>query len=48
MARYLGAKNIDAVELNPQLVSLVRDTHAGFAGRLFSADNVRVVTGGRG
>jgi hypothetical protein len=43
-ARYLGAGQIDAVELNPQIVKLVRDTYADFAGHLLSADNVQVIT----
>jgi len=43
-ARQLGAGQIDAVELNPQMVELVRETHADFAGRLFNADNVRLFT----
>jgi len=43
-ARELGARQIDAVELNPQMVELVQHTYADFAGRLFNADNVRLFT----
>jgi SAM-dependent methyltransferase len=43
-ARLLGAQQIDAVELNPQIAALVRDRYAGFAGHLYDADNVRVAT----
>jgi spermidine synthase len=41
-ARYFETEQIDAVELNPQLITLVRDTHREFAGNLFSAENVNV------
>jgi hypothetical protein len=41
-ARELGARHIDSVELNPQIATLVKDTHAEFAGRLFNADNVEL------
>jgi hypothetical protein len=43
-ARQLGAGHIDAVELNPQIVTLVKDTYADFAGHLLDADNVRIFT----
>lgn len=40
---FHGAAAVTAVEVNPQLVSLVRDDYAGFAGHLYEAPNVRVV-----
>jgi hypothetical protein len=43
-ARQLGAGHIDAVELNPQIVTLVKDTYADFAGQLLNADSVRIIT----
>jgi len=43
-ARYHGVKQIDAVEINPQLVTLVRDQYSEYSGYLFTADNVRVIT----
>ncbi len=43
LARYHGARAVDAVELNPQVVDLVRRDHADFAGRLYDAPGVRVV-----
>jgi len=42
-ASYLGAEQVDAVELNPQIIDLVRDSYAEFAGLLYSADNVHVI-----
>ena len=42
LARLFAAPSIDAVELNPQTVALVRDEFAGFAGELYSAPTVRV------
>ncbi|WP_280155309.1 SAM-dependent methyltransferase [Piscinibacter sp. XHJ-5] len=36
-AHFHGAARIDAVELNPQVVDLVRHRHAGFAGDLYSS-----------
>ncbi|GIX49335.1 MAG: hypothetical protein KatS3mg131_3546 [Candidatus Tectimicrobiota bacterium] len=41
-ARYFGARRIDAVELNPQLVALVRGPFAEFTGGLYDAPQVRV------
>ena len=35
---------IDAVELNPQTIALVRDTYAEFAGAIYSRPDVRVHT----
>ena len=42
LALHHGAAAVDAVELNPQLVGLVRDTHAAFAGHLYTRDDVAV------
>lgn len=42
MAIYHCAINIDAVELNPQVVNLLREVHPGFAGHLYQRDDVRV------
>ncbi len=39
---YHGARSIDAVELNPQMVGLVRDTYADFAGHLYQRPEVAV------
>lgn len=41
-ALVLGARTVDAVELNPQVVALVRDTYRGFAGDLYGDPRVRV------
>jgi hypothetical protein len=41
-AIYHGARAIDAVELNPQVVDLVQRRFADFSGRPFSAPAVRV------
>jgi spermidine synthase len=45
LALYAGASQVDAVELNPQITELVRDTHAVFAGRIFDDPRVAVHTG---
>lgn len=45
LARYHGAGAIEAVELNPHMVELVRSTHADFAGGLYSADGINVHIG---
>ena len=42
LARFHGARTIDAVELNPQMVDLVRRDFAGFAGGVFEVPGVRV------
>lgn len=42
LAYYHSADAIDAVELNPQVVDLVRDKYAGFAGGLYNLKNVRI------
>jgi hypothetical protein len=39
---YHRAKQIDAVELNPQVVDLVQHRFAGFSGKPYSAPGVRV------
>ncbi len=41
-ALYQGAARIDAVELNPQVVRLVEEVHADFAGNLYQRPEVRV------
>lgn len=41
LARLHGARTIDAVELDPLMISLVRDTFGDYAGHLYSAENVR-------
>src|SRR6266536_4384021 len=49
LALYHRAARIDAVELNPQLVRLVRDIFADFAGHLYDRPDVRVrLSEGRG
>ncbi len=45
LALYHRAAAVDAVELNPQLVDLVRNTHADFTGRLYRRDDVSVHVG---
>jgi spermidine synthase len=42
LARLHGARTIDAVEVNPQMVDLVRRDFADFAGNILSAEGVRV------
>ncbi len=39
---YHGARQIDAVELNPQMVHLVQQDHRDFAGRIFGMPEVQV------
>ncbi len=41
-ALFHRARQVDAVELNPQMAELVRRDHADFAGRLFQAPGVRL------
>ncbi len=41
-ALYHGADRVDAVELNPQMVALVRDAYRDFAGGLYQHERVRV------
>ena len=40
-----GARAVDAVELNPQIARLVRDTHGAFAGNLYGRGEVRLHIG---
>ena len=42
LARLHRARGIDAVEVNPQMVDLVRRDFAEFAGNILSADGIRV------
>ena len=42
MAHYHQAKRIDAVEMNPQVVDLVRRVHADFAGHIYQKDTVNI------
>ncbi len=42
LARYHGARAVEAVELNPAMAALVRDSHAEFAGGLYAAPAVRL------
>ncbi|MGI9236415.1 MAG: SAM-dependent methyltransferase, partial [Woeseiaceae bacterium] len=44
LALYHGADNVDAVELNPQMIQLVRETHADFAGLVYDDPRVAVHT----
>ena len=43
-ALYLGTQHIDAVELNAQIVDLVRDTYGAFAGDIYRDPRVQVIT----
>jgi spermidine synthase len=45
LALYHDAQHIDALELDPQLVQLVRDRYAEFAGHLYERPEVRVHIG---
>jgi SAM-dependent methyltransferase len=42
MALYNQARRIDAVELNPQVINLVKRVHADFAGHLYQSEGVKV------
>ena len=44
LALYNGARRVDAVELNPQMTELVRDTYADFAGQLYDDPRIMVHT----
>lgn len=44
-ARYHSAGQIDAVELNPQLIELVKDDYRAFAGNLYTQANVNIHIG---
>lgn len=41
-ALYHHASHVDAVELNPQIIELVQQDYADFAGRLYEQDNVKI------
>ena len=41
-ALSLGAARLDAVEMNPQVIDLLRGPYAGYAGRVYDRTNVRV------
>lgn len=41
-ARFHAVKHIDAVELNPQIVNLLRRDYAQFSGDLYNDDNIHV------
>src|SRR5262245_36020872 len=45
LALYHDAHSIDAVELNPQLIELVRGRYADFAGHLYERQGVRAHVG---
>lgn len=40
-ARYHGAKQIDAVEINPQVISLITEDYAQFSGGIYDNDITR-------
>jgi hypothetical protein len=42
MAHYHQAKRIDAVEMNPQVVDLVRQAHADFAGHIYQKNRANI------
>jgi hypothetical protein len=42
MAHYHRAKRIDAVEMNPQVVDLVRRVYADFAGHIYQKDKANI------
>jgi hypothetical protein len=42
LARFHEVRSIDAVELNPLMIDLVRNTYARFAGDVYGAEDVRV------
>jgi hypothetical protein len=44
LALYNGAGKVDAVELNPQMTSLVTNTYADFAGHLYDDERITVHT----
>jgi len=43
-ANYHSIKHIDAVELNPQVIDLVKEKYADFAGRIYSSANLNLHT----
>lgn len=42
-ARYHRTEHIDAVELNPQMISIVRDHYAQLAGRSYDSPDTRLI-----
>jgi len=44
-AMYYSIKHIDAVELNPQVIGLVKDKYADFAGQIHSSTNINLHIG---
>ena len=45
LALYHGAEQVDAVELNPQMVDLLRGPFAGYAGHLYEHERVTLFAG---
>jgi spermidine synthase len=41
-ARYHGVNQIDAVEINSQIISLIRNNYAQFSGNIYNNDSTRV------
>ncbi|SFK95250.1 Spermine/spermidine synthase [Nitrosomonas aestuarii] len=44
-ARYHSTHQIDAVELNPQLIRLMREDYADFTGNLLNTENITIYQG---
>ncbi len=44
-ARYHAVPQIDAVELNPQLIKLLREDYADYTGHLLNTENIRLHPG---
>ncbi|WP_309370640.1 SAM-dependent methyltransferase [Nitrosomonas sp.] len=44
-AKYHEAQQIDAVELNPQLIKLLREDYADFTGHLLNTDTIQLYQG---
>jgi len=42
LALHHGADQVDAVELNPQMIELLRDRYAAYSGRLYQDERVRI------
>jgi len=48
-ALYHGAARVDAVEVNPQIIKIVNEDYAGFAGKVYSLPRVKpILAEGRG
>ena len=41
-AKYFQAKQIDAVEINQQIVNLIKNDYANFSGNIYNSNNVNV------